>query len=119
MPEGRLRGIGKWGEDQACCFLVRKGFRVIERNYHTTVGEIDIIARKGDDIYFVEVKTRMKGEMASDLAITRDKKIKLQKTINQYCHNEKVRDLGIIKAGLMVVVDRKEEKINFRLAVMY
>ena len=50
------KNLGDWGEAQACSFLERHGFKIIERNYHTTMGEIDVIATKGDDYYFVEVK---------------------------------------------------------------
>lgn len=48
---------GKTGEDIAEKFLVKRGFEVIERNYWRKVGEIDIICRKDEKIYFVEVKT--------------------------------------------------------------
>ena len=68
--EGRKKIFGKWGEDLAVKFLIGRGFKVIERNFFTTVGEIDIIAKKGDDYYFVEVKTRLDSELATDLSIT-------------------------------------------------
>ncbi len=47
---------GKKGEDIACKYLEEKGYLVIERNYRTKDGEIDIIARDGDIIVFTEVK---------------------------------------------------------------
>lgn len=49
--------IGILGEDIACEFLQRKGFRIVERNYRKPWGEIDIIAEKGNEIRFVEVKS--------------------------------------------------------------
>jgi putative endonuclease len=110
--------FGDWGEDQACQFLERKGFDVKERNFHATVGEIDIIARKNDDWYFIEVKTRRAGELANDLAITRAKKKKFEKTIKQYCFKRKIDgEVGLIMAGLMVVVDKEKKTVGFRLAV--
>jgi putative endonuclease len=48
--------VGRMGEQIACDFLVRKGFRIIERNYRKPWGEIDIIAEKGGSVRFVEVK---------------------------------------------------------------
>ena len=65
----RNKNLGDWGEEKACGFLERHGFRVVERNYHATTGEIDIVAEKGGDYYFVEVKTRHAEEFAKDLSI--------------------------------------------------
>ncbi len=49
--------IGKIGEDLATDFLIRKGYKVIQRNYWQPWGEIDIIVKKKNIIHFVEVKT--------------------------------------------------------------
>lgn len=111
--------LGKWGEDQASLFLERHGFRVVERNYHATVGEIDIVARKGDDFYFLEVKTRHEGPFEYDVAVTENKKHKLNKTIAQYCHRKNIRDVGMVPASLMVIVNKAKKRVNFRLAVLF
>ncbi|MEE1170054.1 MAG: YraN family protein [Anaerovoracaceae bacterium] len=50
---------GKFGEDAAAEYLVRNGYRIIERNFRCRLGEIDIIAQRGDIVAFVEVKTRL------------------------------------------------------------
>jgi len=49
--------IGKIGEDTACMFLMKQGFLLVERNYWKKWGEIDIVAKKGNRIHFVEVKS--------------------------------------------------------------
>ena len=50
--------IGKLGEDLACSYLIRKGYRIIDRNYREKIGEIDIIAISKDRVLvFIEVKT--------------------------------------------------------------
>ena len=49
--------IGKIGEDITRAFLVKHGFSVLETNYHTKYGEIDIIAKKDGKLRFVEVKS--------------------------------------------------------------
>ena len=49
---------GAIGEKIAHAFLKRKGYRVIASNYRTPLGEIDLIARKGSTLVFVEIKTR-------------------------------------------------------------
>ena len=51
--------IGDFGEDAACRYLESKNMTVLKRNYHERGGEIDIIAKDGDTIVFVEVKTRI------------------------------------------------------------
>ena len=53
--------IGNEGENRAAAFLESKGFLIIERNWRTNGGEIDIIAFKNDTVVFVEVKTLPNG----------------------------------------------------------
>lgn len=50
--------LGKKGEKQVADYLKKQGCKVIERNYRTPFGEADLIAQDGDEIVFVEVKTR-------------------------------------------------------------
>ncbi len=115
--QGRGKTFGQWGENQACAFLQRHGFFIKEQNFYSTVGEIDIIAQKGEDFYFVEVKTRMAGELATDLAITPAKKHKLEKTIRKYCYKRNLSETGLVLVGLLVVYDKINKKVSFRFAV--
>lgn len=50
--------IGRRGEDRAIEHLVRQRYRILERNYRKSFGEIDIIAKDKDTLVFIEVKTR-------------------------------------------------------------
>ncbi len=50
--------LGRWGEARAAEYLVERGYAVLARNVRTPHGEIDLIARRGEEIVFVEVKTR-------------------------------------------------------------
>jgi putative endonuclease len=50
--------LGSRGENVAAHFLRKNGFKIIVRNFRCEVGEIDIIAREGKTLVFVEVKTR-------------------------------------------------------------
>lgn len=59
-----VRMIGKNGEDRACKYLVKHGYEIIDRNYRTRFGEIDIIVQNGEYIVFAEVKTRSVGAPA-------------------------------------------------------
>ncbi len=51
------RYAGKQAESLACSYLESKGYRILERNYHTPYGEIDIVCAKDDLIVFVEVRS--------------------------------------------------------------
>lgn len=52
------RETGKSGEDMAARYYESLGYSILERNYRVREGEIDIIAVKGDDLVFAEVKLR-------------------------------------------------------------
>ena len=56
-PEAR-RAQGDAAEERACRHLDRSGLTIVERNFRTRGGEIDIVARKGDVLVFVEVRSR-------------------------------------------------------------
>ncbi|RKX69611.1 YraN family protein [candidate division WOR-3 bacterium] len=58
---GRDKGIA--GEEIAVEYLKRAGFEIVDRNYRTRRGEIDIIARNREGLRFVEVKMRRRGTM--------------------------------------------------------
>ena len=49
---------GKLGEEIASKYIISKGGKVIERNYRTRVGEVDLIAKLNGELVFVEVKSR-------------------------------------------------------------
>ena len=49
---------GDESEEKACCFLKQTGYRILARNWRTKTGEVDIIARDGGILVFVEVKAR-------------------------------------------------------------
>jgi len=55
---GRSQLKGVEGEALAAAFLIKQGYRILEQNYRSASGEIDIIAREGETLVFVEVKTR-------------------------------------------------------------
>lgn len=56
--------IGRMGEDAAAKELRRRGYRILERNFRCSLGEIDIVAEEDGEIVIVEVKTRSAGAHA-------------------------------------------------------
>ena len=58
MVTDSRQSFGKVGEDLACDELARRGYAILERRYRTRYGEIDIVARAGRTLVFVEVKAR-------------------------------------------------------------
>lgn len=76
---------GKLGEDLAAKFLEKSGYKIIERNFHSRVGEIDIIAQDGGTLVFVEVKTRWSKKFGLPVeAVTPFKLNSIVKTLNYY-----------------------------------
>ncbi|MFQ5691534.1 MAG: YraN family protein [Nitrospinota bacterium] len=70
--------LGKRGEEEAARYLQKRGYEIVERNVRTRLGEIDLIARDGEVLVFVEVKTRSSGAFAPpELAVDGRKRRKL------------------------------------------
>lgn len=76
---------GKIGEEFTAKLLTEKGYQIIDKNYHSHFGEIDIIAKDAKYIVFVEVKTREENSMVNPLeAVTISKQKKIIKTALLY-----------------------------------
>jgi putative endonuclease len=81
---------GKIGEEFTAKLLAEKGYQIVETNYHSRFGEIDIIARDAKYIVFVEVKTREENSMINPLeAVTISKQKKIIKTALLYLQSHK------------------------------
>jgi putative endonuclease len=58
VVNSEARDVGRSAEDDACAYLRESGYEIVARNWRTTRGEIDIVAREGPVLAFVEVKAR-------------------------------------------------------------
>ncbi len=70
MSEGRkakrsTQSKGRTGEEIAAAYLARKGYQILMRNYRCRYGEIDIVARQGETLVFVEVKAGRSGSFGA------------------------------------------------------
>ncbi len=118
--EGRHnKNIGDWGEEKAVEFLRRHGFEIMDRKFSTTFGEIDIVACKSGDIYFVEVKTRFDFDLANNSAITYGKLQKLSKSMRIYAYKKKLEDVALIPAALVVYINKNTKIVKFMFNVIY
>ena len=79
--------IGARGEQEAVMFSVKRGLRVLGKNYRKKYGEIDLIAKKDGTIHFIEVKTSIFHEntaFPAEIRVNRDKQRKLIRTCETY-----------------------------------
>jgi len=69
------RLLGARGEREAERYLRRQGMRIWQRGFRTRTGEIDLIARDGDTLVFIEVKSRRQGEPAEAVTPEKERRI--------------------------------------------
>jgi putative endonuclease len=86
--------LGKEGEDRAAQFLARKGYTILERNYSTRSGEIDLVALHNGEVVFVEVKTRTSDAYgAPELAVNPRKQLRMIKAALGYIKYKKLHQV--------------------------
>lgn len=79
--EGAIsREKGQRYEELACTFLVKQGWKILHRNYHSRYGEIDIIASREKELAFIEVKGRKDKTTWNDDAVPVSKQRKIRRT---------------------------------------
>lgn len=79
------RDFGAWGEEIATEHLKARGYQVLERNVHTPEGELDIVAKQGEYLVFVEVKARGSQAFGSpEEALTKTKQRRLRRAAWAY-----------------------------------
>ena len=84
--------LGKWGEDLAADYLQRKGYTIIERDWKSGRRDLDIVAKNGNVIVFVEVKTRRNNLYGQpEEAVDYRKLQSLQQAINHYIKFRHIR----------------------------
>lgn len=72
----RTSDVGGHGEDSAAAYLVRNGFKIMERNWRVKAGEVDIIAEKNGIVHFVEVKYRKNHNQGGGIAAITQTKLR-------------------------------------------
>lgn len=115
MPGSRQQ-TGKWGEDVAEQFLRQKGYKILFRNWRAERGDIDIIARDGDCVVFVEVKSGSTEKYGPpELRVTQSKKRQLYKLASAFL--QKSEELEIEAEAYrfdVVVIDGNQNQYEIR-----
>ena len=85
------KGVGARGEELAKNYLKKKGYKILDKNFKTKWGEIDLATKKNGKIVFVEVKTIQKKEgFSPEDEIDRKKKNQLRKMVQVYFSQKKI-----------------------------
>lgn len=114
--------LGILGERIAERFLLAKGYKVLDKNFKTKWGEIDLVAKKKKGIVFVEVKTiRKKQGFAAEDEISRKKKMQLRKMAQIYLAQKRMPPETLCQIDILAIEigrDFKRAKIkHFKNAI--
>jgi putative endonuclease len=115
--------VGVLGEELGCRYLKQKGYKILETNYcnasNRRMGEIDIVAQKGKDLVFVEVKTRSRSELLPDgivpeASITPAKLHKLERIAAHYLSEKRLTSSAYHFDALAIIYDKATDKAFIR-----
>lgn len=113
------RRFGSIGEKTAQYYLQSKGYRLLKTNFHTKMGEIDIIAEKDACIIFVEVKTRTSLKFGTPaMAVDYNKKKHIKKSAKVFLHINKLEDRNIRFDVIEVFINEGKCNINHIEGIM-
>lgn len=107
---GRI-DLGKKGEELAVEYLTQRGYKILERNFRTPIGEIDIIAKYKNFIVIIEVKRRISDNFGEPcLAVDFKKQEKLRRLALYYL--KKVGEEYPIRFDVIAIKDKDIEHIE-------
>ena len=101
---------GDEGEELAARILSEKNYEIVERNYRYGHGEIDIIARDGETLVFIEVKTRKNLQYGMpEYAVTQTKQRQIKKIAEAYLYENNITDTDC-RMDVVAILFKKGEK---------
>ncbi len=110
------RALGRHGEDLAADWMMRKGYRIRERNVRTRLGEIDLVAEQEGTIVIIEVKTRRTSNAGLPLeSITPAKASRLRRLAEAYMVDRglaETHDLRIDCVGILAGAGPGKEEVD-------
>lgn len=84
--------LGNKGEEIVAEWLIKHGATILARNFQTRLGEVDIIATKGDVVAFVEVKTRSTEYFPISQTVTYPKQLRIIKAAKKFILTTQLQD---------------------------
>ncbi len=110
------RAVGVEGERQAACFLKKQGYKIVTQNFRVPGGEVDIIARDGRTLVFVEVKARHGNRFGEPhWAVDLKKRQHLTLAAMVYMTRERVGEKACRFDLVFVETDAETKKSRFEL----
>jgi putative endonuclease len=98
------RNVGNDGEDRAVSFLLEKGYSIIDRNWRTRSGEIDIIVYKNETLVFVEVKTLPHGTLDMiKKELNQQKLERILKTSKRFLLNHRQYSKSYVRFDVIII----------------
>lgn len=109
MIKNQRLAIGKLGEDIARKYLEDKGLKIIDQNYRTKYGEIDLVGKAQNELVFIEVRTKTGEDFGTpEETINRKKIAKLER--NAISYTNKIGWKGAFRLdALCLVLDEKNQ----------
>lgn len=106
--------LGKIGETIAVNYLRNHDYWIVERNFRTKIGEVDIICKKDSAYIFIEVKTRSSQKFGyPEEALTEDKLTRLEQLAQEYCQWIKFNGEWRIE-GISIIINNKNKSIGIK-----
>lgn len=109
------------GEELGCRYLSQKGYKILQTNYCNAsgrrLGEIDIVAQKGKELVFVEVKTRLGSSQSvilPEASITPAKLHKLERIVAHYLREKRCESASYHFDALAILYDETLKKASIR-----
>ena len=106
------KALGRLGEEMACDFLRSRGHRILERNWHGSHLEVDVISEADDGVHFVEVKTGTGADAAPEEKVDARKQQRISAAALKYL-NESGSDREVFFDVVSVVFDGAHTKVTY------
>ena len=109
MIYNKIKQIGQYGEKQAKEFLISNNYRILETNFHSPYGEIDIIAEDLNTLVFIEVKTRSTGLDTALNSISISKRKKISKTASYFLSKNPTFDDMFTRFDVIIILMNRDQ----------